>query len=134
MIGWQAIVASGGFLCASLIQGLVVLGNESYSPKQWQTAPLFWASIIFAILMNTVIIRLLPKVESFILILHTFGFFAILIPLVYWAPHGDSKTVFTSFLNEGMWPTQGVSVLVGLVGPAFSFLGESMRQKHWRWP
>lgn len=35
-----------------------------------------------AILVNTTASKILPKLESFILILHIAGFFAILIPLV----------------------------------------------------
>lgn len=61
------------------------------------------------------------------LILHVLGFFAILIPLVYLAPHTDSNTVFTVFLNEGGWKTQGLSFMIGLIGPVFNFLGEFHR-------
>ena len=100
------------------------MGNENYMPKRWQIAPLFWAAVLFSIVLNTVVVRLLPKVESFILVLHTFGFFAILIPLTYFAPHGNAKMVFTTFLNKGDWPTQGVSFLVGILSLAFSFLGK----------
>ena len=124
MIGWQAIVASGGFLSATLAQGLINLNNNNYVPQQWQLVLLYWASIILAILVNTVMSPLFPKVEGFILLLHTIGFFAILIPLVYYAPHGSAVDVFTVFLNQGGWDTQGLSFMVGLVGPVFSLLGK----------
>ena len=124
MTGWQAIVASGGFLSATLTQGLINLNNSDYVPQQWQLVLLYWASILLAILVNTVMSPLFPKVEGFILLLHTIGFFAILIPLVYYAPHGSAVDVFTIFLNKGGWDTQGLSFMVGLVGPVFSLLGE----------
>jgi MFS family permease len=123
MIGWQAIVASGGFLCATLIGGLIVMNDSSFVLAPWQLVFLYWAAILFAILVNTVISHLLPKVEGSILILHTFGFFAILIPLVYFAPHGSASDVFTLFINGG-WQTDGLSLMVGIVGPVFSLLGE----------
>jgi choline transport protein len=123
VVGWQAALAGGGFLCGALIQGLVLMGNPNYVPKPYQETLLFWATILFAVLINTVISRALPKIEGLILIFHVLGFFAILVPLVYMAPHGSASTVFTTFLNEGAWPTQGLSFMVGLVGPIFNFLG-----------
>ena len=74
--------------------------------------------------------RLLPKVEGLILILHLLGFFSIFIPLVYMAPHGRAVDVFTAFLNEGGWPTQGLSFFVGLIGNVFAFLGKLYRLIH----
>ena len=124
MIGWQAVVASGCFLCGSIVQGLIVLGNNSYTPQPWQLVLFYWAFLLFAILVNTYISKLLPKIETLILFLHVFGFFAILVPLVYFAPHGNTSDVFTLFLNEGNWPSTGLSFMVGMVGPAFSLLGE----------
>jgi choline transport protein len=124
MIGWQAIVASGCYLCASLVQGLIVLNNAAYQPTAWQLMLLYWATLVLSLSVNTFISHQLPNIESLILILHTFGFFAILIPMVYFAPHGDAKQVFTSFTNGGGWPTDGISFLVGCVGPCFSLLGE----------
>jgi hypothetical protein len=31
--------------------------------------------------------------------------------------------VFTDFINQGQWPTQALSVFIGLTGPAFAFAG-----------
>ncbi len=67
--------------------------------------------------------RALPKIESLIMILHIIGYFAVLIPLVYMAPQGKASDIFTIFLNEGDWPTTGLSFLIGLLGPVFAFGG-----------
>lgn len=121
--GWQALVASGGYLCGTLIQGLIVLNHPGYEFERWHGTMLFWAVLLVAIFINTVVSSMLPKIEGLILILHVLGFFAVLIPLVYMAPHGSASDVFTLFLNEGNWRTQGLSFFVGLLGSAFSFLG-----------
>ena len=123
MVGWQAAVASACFLGGSLIQGLLVLGNSSYTPKPWQLVLLYWTTLSFAIFVNTYIGKYLPKFETLILVLHVFGFFAILIPLVYFAPHGTASEVFTTFLNGGNWSSNSLSFMVGIVGPAYSLLG-----------
>lgn len=85
---------------------------------------LFWAVILFAVSINTIVSSLLPKFEGLILILHICGFFAILITLVILGPHDTSKDVFTVWLNSGGWSTQGLSFFVGLTGNVFAFVGE----------
>jgi choline transport protein len=125
--GWQAVCASGCYLCADLIEGLIVLRNPHYVGQPWQIMLLCWAAMTVSVLVNTVISKLLPRVESLMLILHVFGFFGILIPLTYFAPHGTAEVVFTEFMNEGGWPTQGLSFMVGCVAPAFVLLGQYLR-------
>ncbi|KAI9881205.1 MAG: hypothetical protein M1830_007183 [Pleopsidium flavum] len=122
--GWQALVASGGYLSGTLIQGLIVMNYPTYTFERWHGTLLFWACIFLAVIINTVISSILPKLEGLILVLHILGFFAILIPLVYMAPHGSASDVFTVFLNEGGWPTQGLSFFIGLIGNVFSMLAK----------
>lgn len=125
VIGWQALAASGAYLCATIIQGLIVLNHPDYNFQRWHGTLLLWAVICVAVLVNTVISSLLPKIECVILIVHILGFFAIMIPLVYMAPHGSASDVFTLFLNQGGWKTTGLSFFVGLYGNVFAFLGQS---------
>ncbi|MCJ1361829.1 hypothetical protein MMC16_000929 [Acarospora aff. strigata] len=99
------------------------MDNPTYTFQRWHGTLLFWAIIFLAVLINTVISSLLSKLEGLILILHILGFFAVLIPLVYMAPHGSASDVFTLFLNHGGWSTQGLSFFVGLIGNVFSMLG-----------
>ena len=101
------------------------MNNPDYEPKAWQVTLILWATILFSVFVNTVLSQLLPKIEGFILIFHVLAFFAILIPVVYMAPHTDPKTVFTVFINRGKWPTTGVSFMVGLLVPANILLGDS---------
>ncbi|PQE31152.1 choline transport protein [Rutstroemia sp. NJR-2017a WRK4] len=123
VIGWQAAVASGGFLAGSLVTGLIGLNHPQYAAKPWQILLLFYAFILFSVFINTVISRALPKIEGLMLIIHVLGFFGILIPLVYMAPHTSAHDVFTVFVNGGGFATQGLSTLVGMLGPVFCFLG-----------
>ena len=79
--------------------------------------------MIFCVLFNTRLANILPHVEGIGLAMHIVGFFAILVPLIYLAPHADASHVFTSFRNDGMWPTQGIAFLVSLNAAVFDFLG-----------
>jgi choline transport protein len=56
------------------------------------------------------------------LILHVVGFFGILIPLIYLAPHGSDYDVFVKYLTLGGY-SQGTSFFVGLITTVFAFLG-----------
>lgn len=68
------------------------------------------------IFVNTVVAGLLPVLEGIILLVHVLGFIAILITLVCLSPHGSAEDVFFRSLNEGNWPTQGLSYCVGFIG------------------
>ena len=98
--------------------------HPSYDPKAWHTVLLFWAAISFAVSVNTVIGRLLPRVEGLILVVHILGFFAVILPLIFVGPHQDASEMFSTFLNKGNFPTKGLSFMVGIVGTAFPFLGK----------
>ncbi|KAJ5200042.1 Amino acid/polyamine transporter I [Penicillium cf. griseofulvum] len=123
VIGWQATFATSCYLVGTLIQGLVILTNSTYEPKKWHPTLLFWAVVAFAVVINSIGGKVLPRFEGMILIIHILGFFAILIPLTYMADHGTAKEVFTQFLNTGNFPSQGLSFFIGTVGCIFSFAG-----------
>ena len=124
LCGWQASVASGAYISGTLIQGLITLNNANYNPKPWHGTLLFWAVYAFAVAINTLGRYVLPRFESLILVLHVLGFFAILLPMTILGPRVSTEQVFTLFLNEGNWPTQGLSFMIGILGAVFAFVGE----------
>ena len=129
VLAWQSLVASGGYLSGAQIQGLLVLNYPQYVPQQWHGTLLFWATILVSVFINTVVSTLLPKIEGLIFTLHVLGFLAILIVLSYMAPHSTASEVFTLFLNQGNWSTQGLSFMIGLIGMTFSFVGTHLNSK-----
>ena len=98
--------------------------HPAYESKNWHTVLLFWAAIGVAVFVNAVIGRLLPRVEGVILVVHILGFFAVILPLIFFGTHNDASEVFGTFMNRGNLPTQGLSFMVGIVGTAFPFLGK----------
>ncbi|KAM0186977.1 hypothetical protein ACHAPA_002894 [Fusarium lateritium] len=121
--GWQGSVSSSALLTGNMILGMATLNHDGFQPELWQGTLLFWAIFLFAVFINTLVSSVLPKFEGLILILHILGFFAILIPLVTLGPHASASDVFTVFVNNGGWSTQGVSFMVGMMGNAFAFVG-----------
>lgn len=123
VVGWQASAASLGYISGTIIQGLISMNNPNYIFERWHGTLLFWACTLFAMSVNTFVGHFLPAIERVILVLHLFGFFIVLVPMVFLGPHGSSADVFTRFLNRGGWSTQGLSFFVGLSGNVFSLAG-----------
>lgn len=123
MIAWQLIVANVSYISGTLVQGLLVLNYPDYVYERYHGTLLFYAILAVAVFINTYLARLLPRIESLMLIVHVLGFFGVLIPLVYLAPHKSAHEVFTTFQNLGGWPTQGLSFFVGFITAMGSFLG-----------
>jgi choline transport protein len=120
--GWQAVTASAAFLTGTLFQSVIAMVKPGYVPKPRQTMLFLWAILAFAVFINTVASKTLAHFEGLILVFHILGFFAILIPLVYLSPHDDAS-LFTTFVDSGGWPTQGLSFMVGLPAAIFSLIG-----------
>lgn len=113
--------------CRVFITGLSkfvsVLTSPTYNPKSWHGTLLTWAVVACSLSINTLVSTVLAKIETLVLILHIAGFLAILVPLVYLAPHSSPQEIFADFVNAGGWPTQGLSFFVGIVGLVFAFIG-----------
>lgn len=124
VITWQALVAGTAYVSGTLVQGLLILNYPDYDYQRWHGTLLFYAVLAFALFVNTYLGRLLPQIESMILFFHILGFFGVLIPLVYLAPHQPASEVFTNFLNVGDWSTTTLSFFVGLISAMSSFPGK----------
>ncbi|KAJ5182359.1 Amino acid/polyamine transporter I [Penicillium cf. viridicatum] len=123
MIGWWANTAAGVYFAATVTQGLVVLNYPNYVAEGWQGTLMMFAALIICVIVNSIGAKLLPQVEGLILIFHIAGFFAVLIPLVYLAPHKDASFVFGTFENSSGWNNAGLTWLIGLVGTNLPFIG-----------
>jgi choline transport protein len=127
IISWQAGLAGAAFLGGTMIQGLIVLNHESYDFQRWHGTLLFYAVIFVSLFINTYLARILPSIESTILLIHILGFFAVGITLVYLAPHKSAKEVFATFGNSAGWSSDGLSFFVGLSTSMFSFIGKGFQ-------
>ena len=122
-LGWQVGNAAIGYLAGTIIQGLVILNNPDYAPKQWEGTLIIWAVLTFSLLFNTFFASKLPMIEGIILVLHILGFFAVLIPLWVLGTPAPAHDVFFTFQDGGGWGNQGLSCLVGMLSAVFTFLG-----------
>lgn len=106
-----------------MIQGLIILNDETYVPQAWHGTLLVIAVASFAIIFNTILAKRLPLVEVFLLVLHVLGFIAIVIVLWIMAPTAKAYEVWFEFTNAGGWNSYGTATMVGLLSPILSSLG-----------
>lgn len=106
-----------------MVQGLLVLNYPDYIFQRWQGTLLMFAALFIVFIVNTVAARALPKIEGFILILHSLGFFAVLIPLVYFSDRNSAAWVFGEMTNSSGWSSNGLSFFVGLISTNLPFIG-----------
>ncbi|KAL1645963.1 hypothetical protein SLS61_008074 [Didymella pomorum] len=83
----------------------------------WHSTLLAIGVTTVAILCNTVLVRKLPLLEGFGLVLHVFGFFAFVVVLWVMGPRADTVTTWTKFEDPSGWGNTGLATLVGILGP-----------------
>ncbi|KAI1409005.1 putative GABA transporter [Hypoxylon sp. FL1857] len=122
-LAWQAMAITSSYTTTTILLGIVVLSNPTYTPHSWHTILTMWATTCFAVLINLTGGRALARFEGLILVLHLAGFFGILVPLVYFAPHNTPDFVFTTFYDNGGWSSQALTFFVGFPTVATSLIG-----------
>lgn len=122
-MGWQAGASSGCYLAGTEIQGLIVLNHPDYVPHRWHGTLIAIALVLVSLFINSVLARNLPSVEGVILVLHIFGFVAIIVPLWVLAPLSPAREVFTTFNDGGYWGSTGLAVLIGILSPQVTLIG-----------
>jgi choline transport protein len=122
-IGYHTFLASVCFMVGTIIQGLIIINNESYVFQAWHGTLLTIAVMSFAIIFNTVVAGKLPLTEGVAVIIHMCGLFGVIVPLWVLSPRGDSHEVLLEFTNLGGWPTNGLAAMVGLTTPLSIWIG-----------
>ena len=116
--GWNTFLASVCFMVGTIIQGLIALNDANYGFQAWHGTLLTIAIISLCIFWNVILAGKLPLTEGVAVIVHICGLFAVIIPLWCLGPIADASTL-TTFVNNGGWPTVGLSCMVGIVSVFF---------------
>ncbi|KAJ6151601.1 hypothetical protein N7470_007198 [Penicillium chermesinum] len=122
-LAWIATIATETIFLGTMIEGLIILNDLKFVQQRWQNTLLAWASVVVTFFINVVLPNILPRFEIGILVLHLAGFIAIMATLLALAPKKSAHYVFHTALNEGNWPTQGLSYCVGFIGNVATFVG-----------
>ncbi|CAH0023117.1 unnamed protein product [Clonostachys rhizophaga] len=117
-IGGQIVfTASAAFAGGLMIQGLIILNDADYAPQRWHGLFLYWAVLVYALVMNTLGYRRLSSANLIA------GFVVILVTLGVKSEKNTAASVFTEFSNVTGWQSDGIAWLIGLTSTVFPFLG-----------
>ena len=124
-LAWQAFVAVDSYICAALIQALIILNNPDYTPERWHTTLLMIAIVCGMGVFNICLAQWLAFIEAGFAILHFVSWIPIIAVLWTMTPQKQTaKTVFTEFTDNGAgWSNIGLTVCVGQVGAMFTVVG-----------
>lgn len=64
--------------------------------------------------------KLMPLFQNVMLVIHVFGFLAIIIVLWTLSPRASTKTTFTEFKNSGGWNSMGLALMVGQISAVYA--------------
>ena len=123
VLGWIANLTTGVWFSGTMIQGLLVLNYPSYIYERWHGTLILFAALLCCVVVNTLLGRVFPHIETFVLVLHIAGFFAVLIPLVVLAPTGSPSFVFAQFTDVAGWNSNGLAWFIGLISSNLGFVG-----------
>ncbi|KAF2205643.1 putative amino acid permease [Delitschia confertaspora ATCC 74209] len=122
-ITWQSAVPAVTYMCSNMIVALVDFHYPNQTLKNWHATLIFFAVTFVAVFINTYLGRVFPTIECFSFLLHVFGFFVVLIVMVYLAPKAPPSSVFENYINGGGFSSTAVSVFVGTIPIMFGFVG-----------
>jgi amino acid transporter len=121
-LAWQAGVGSGAFLAGTITQSLIQVNRPTYDAPAWQGTLLVIGVSCILFIMNVWGTRALPILQNVWLVLHVFGFSAVMIFFWVLARVQPAKVVFTQFENFGGWSSMGLSLMVGQISSVFALI------------
>ena len=116
----MAVCAQVCFLEGTIIQGLILLNDDTYIPEPYQGTLLAWAVLALPLLCNIFARKVLAPLEIIGGILHIALFVVFIVVLVVMSPRSTSNFVFaTTTTGLSGWSSPGIQWCVGLLSGAF---------------
>jgi choline transport protein len=119
-LSWQAGTASGPFLVGTLIQSSATIMYPDYAATNWQGTLMVIAVTILVWALNVYGSKAMPLFQNVMLMVHVFGFLAIII--VFWTlnPRNSAEVTFTQITNGGGWNSTGLALMVGQISAIYA--------------
>ncbi|KAL4971422.1 amino acid/polyamine transporter I [Aspergillus desertorum] len=107
--GWIFACGGAAVLTSEFLTALGVLVNETYRATTWQHYLIVIGVLLFAVLFNTVLIRTLPAITTFMVVfLNAAALFIFLTLMIKTNPKASARTAFVDVINETGWESDGV--------------------------
>ncbi|RAR13712.1 amino acid transporter [Stemphylium lycopersici] len=124
VFAWQTFTASGPFLGGTMIQALIVLNYPDYVFERWHGTMIYWAFLALATLINIFAIKSLNWILHATFVLHVSLWVLLVVVICVVSPTKHSaEWVFTTFINESGWSSDGVAFSIGLLSSTYVLAG-----------
>lgn len=115
-------MAISAYAAAQQYIELIQLSRPSSTLSPWYGILLTIAVAVFALSFNGVVMRKLPSIEGFIVMLHVAGFCLILTILWVMGPR-ETEGILHEFEGTHTWSNPGVAALIAIHAPAVALIG-----------
>lgn len=121
---WNAACALNPYLMGSMIQGCILLCDETYVPQGWHTTLLAYASMALPIFCNIYARKIIAPLEIVSAVLHVLLLIVFVVVLTVMARRSTPDFVFqTSFFGLSGWNSPGIEWSIGLLAVIFPMGG-----------
>ncbi|KAK1078740.1 hypothetical protein LTR33_006987, partial [Friedmanniomyces endolithicus] len=122
-LSWLCGVTSGMFLTGQMVQGAILITNETFNAQPYQVWCLVFAFAASGLFLNTVGARYLALMEVFVAVFLVLGYVVNIIVLWVMSPKNSTSEVFGSFDNGNGWSSTGFGILTAQTAALYLILG-----------
>ncbi|TKA43117.1 hypothetical protein B0A54_06065 [Friedmanniomyces endolithicus] len=122
-LSWLCGVTSGMFLTGQMVQGAILITNESFNAQPYQVWCLVFAFAASGLFLNTVGARYLALMEVFVAIFLVLGYVVNITVLWVMSSKYSTSEVFGSFDNGNGWSSTGFGILTAQTSALYLILG-----------
>src|SRR5271170_2480753 len=83
----------------------------------------FWAVMVIAACVNIFSVKFMHHLNIGSMVVHGCGYIIVIVVLSAMGTHHDASFVFTSFVNESGWSSNGVAWCLGFLTTSYGFVG-----------
>ncbi|TXT10530.1 hypothetical protein VHUM_02035 [Vanrija humicola] len=122
--GWISLAASASIIVSNFLSGIIVMWNEDFELKSWQSFLFYLAATIVSWCLNAFGLKILPTLDRIAGVWSMAGIVVVSITILACSSGRFAKAadVFANFNNETGWP-DGLAFLLGLLQSVFGLTG-----------
>ncbi|CAG8918033.1 unnamed protein product [Penicillium salamii] len=124
IFSWISISAGVTILPAEFIISMVVYNDPTYNSRTWHAFLIYQTANIAVLLYNIFAMKRTSWIHDVGFVVSLSSFLVIFITCLARAPHMQtSQFVWTTFINQSGWKSNGVAFLTGLINPNYIYAG-----------
>lgn len=122
--GWISLAASASIIVSNFLSGIIVMWNENFELKTWQSFLFYLAATIISWGLNAFGLKVLPTLDRIAGLWSMAGIVVVSITILACSSgrFASAADVFTKFSNETGWP-DGLAFFLGLLQSMFGLTG-----------